>query len=186
MPPARRPRQPGPPRGVPPDRRPNVSTIVYFSLWLVAALIAVALISATIARGLRLREVRRMKALQLLDALDRYSDWVAAQRRATFFQGEGEDAETPLEEARHIKQGWFPELAGDMVEILIVHNRMVDFLWNQQLLRFKDPERWMESDHDSRFLELWRQHRYALEAVQIKLRSLARVHESGRDEHQLA
>ena len=165
-----------------------MSNIVYFSLWLVAALIAVALASATIARGFRLREVRRLKALELLDALDRYSDWVASQRRATFFRGEGDgDAEaTPLEEARHIKQGWFPELAGDMVEILIVHNRMIDFLWNQQLLRTKDPERWLESDHDSRFLELWSQHRYAIAGVQLKLRSLAHVPRSERDEHQLA
>ena len=165
---------------------PAVSAIVYFSLWLVAALIAVALASATIARGLRSREVRRLKALELLDALDGYSEWVAGQRRVTFFQGEGEDAATPLEEARHIKQGWFPELAGDMVEILVVHNRLVDFLWNQQLLRLKDPERWMESDHDSRFLELWRQHRYALDGVRMKLRPLARVHHPERDEHQLA
>ena len=165
-----------------------MSTIVYYSLWLVTALIAVALASATIARSLRLREVRRLKALELLDALDRYSDWIAIQRRTTFFQGEceGDGAETALEEARHIKQGWFPELAGDLVEILIVHNRMIDFLWNQQLLRLKDPERWMESDHDSRFLELWGQHRYALEGVQLKLRSLAHVPRSGRDEHQLA
>lgn len=116
-----------------------MSSIVYFSLWLAAALIAVALVSAT------------------------------------FFQGEGEDGETPLEEARHIKQGWFPELAGDMGEILIVHNRLVDFLWNRQLPRVKDPERWMESDPDSRFLELWRQHRHALDGVQLKLRSLAHV-----------
>lgn len=163
-----------------------MSNVVYFSLWLVAALIAVALVSATIARSLRLSEVRRIKALELLDALDRYSEWVAGQRRATFFQGEGDQAETPLEEARHIKQGWFPELAGDMVEILIVHNRLVDFLWNQQLLRLRDPERWLDSDHDSRFLELWRQHRYAMEGVQLKLRALAHVPHSERDEHLLA
>ncbi len=163
-----------------------MSSLVYFSLWLVAALIVIALVSATIARGLRLREVRRLKALELLDALDRYCEWVAAQRRATFFQGEGEDDETPLEEARHIKQGWFPELAGDMVEILIVHNRLVDFLWNQQLLRLKDPERWLESDHDSRFMELWRQHRYAIEGVQIKLRSLAHMQEPEQDQRQPA
>ncbi|GAC1599250.1 MAG: hypothetical protein NVS3B2_00080 [Ramlibacter sp.] len=162
-----------------------MSGIVYYSLWLVAALIAVALVSATIARGLRLREVRRQKALELLDALGLYSDWVAGQRRATFFQGEGEQV-TALEEARHIKQGWFPELAGDMVEILVVHSRLVNFLWNQQLLRFRDPERWLESDHDSRFLELWRQHRYAVEGVELKLRSLAHVQQAEPDEHLLA
>lgn len=154
-----------------------MSSFVYFSLWLVAALIVIAIISATIARSLRQRTVRRLKAAQLLDALERYSEWVASQRRAPFFQGEGEDGSAPLEDAHHIKQGWFPELAGDMVEILIVHNRLVDFLWKQQLLRLKDPEGWLESDHDARFLELWRQHRYAIEGVQIKMRSLAHVPE---------
>ena len=163
-----------------------MSSIVYFSLWLVAALIAIALVSATVTRGLRLREVRRLKALELLDALDRDSEWAAAQQRAAFFRGDGDGVETALEEARHIKQGWFPELAAEMVEILIVHNRLVDFLWNQQLLRLKDPERWLESDHDSRFLELWRQHRYAIEGTQIKLRSLAHVQQPEREEHHLA
>ena len=163
-----------------------MSNIVYFSLWLVAALVAVALASATIARSLRLREVRRLKALELLDALARYSEWAAAQRRAPFFQGDGEDASLPLEQARQIKQGWFPELAGDMVEILIVHNRLVDFLWNQQLLRLKDPEGWLESDHDTRFLALWRQHRYALEGVELKLGLLAHMQDPEHEVRQLA
>ena len=163
-----------------------MSNIVYFSLWLVAGLVAIALVSATFARSLRMREIRRVKALELLDALSRYSEWVAAQRRAPFFQGEGDYGLSPREDARNIKQGWFPELAGDMVEILVVHNRLVDFLWNQQLLRSTDPEGWLESDHDTRFLELWRQHRYALEGVQIKLRSLAHVHEPDEQEHLLA
>lgn len=158
-----------------------MSSIVYFSLWLVAALIVIAIISATIARSLRQRAVRRLKAVELLDAFERYSEWVASQRRTPFFQGDGEDGVGPLEEARHIKQGWFPELAGDMVEILVVHNRLVDFLWNQQLLRLKDPEGWLVSDHDSRFLELWRQHRYAIEGVQIKMRSLAHIPAPGPD-----
>ena len=163
-----------------------MSNIVYFSLWLVAALIAVALASATIARSLRLREVRRLKALELLDAIARYSEWVAAQRRASFFQGDGEGASLPLEQARQIKQGWFPELVGDMVEILIVHNRLVDFLWNQQLLRLKDPEGWLESDHDTRFLALWRQHRYGIEGVELKLGLLTHMQEPEHEERQLA
>ena len=163
-----------------------MSNTLYFSLWLVAGLIAIALVSATIARSLRMRELRRLKALELLDALTRYSEWVAAQRRAPFFQGEGDEGLSPLEDARSIKHGWFPELAGDMVEILLVHNRLVDFLWNQQLLRSSDPEAWLESDHDTRFLELWRQHRYAIDGVQIKLRSLAHVHEPDEQGHLVA
>lgn len=163
-----------------------MSSFVYFSLWLAAALIVIAIISATIARSLRQRTVRRLKAVELLDALDRYSEWVASQRRAPFFQGEGEEGAAPLEDARHIKQGWFPELADDLVEILMVHNRLLDFLWQQQVLRLKDPEGWLESDHDGRFLELWRQHRYAIEGVQIKLRLLAHLPELEQEEIPLA
>lgn len=163
-----------------------MSNTVYYSVWLVAALIAIALISATLVRALRVRELRRQKALELLDALSRYSEWVAAQRRAAFFQGEKEDAAAPLEEARRIGRAWFKELAGELVDLLIVHNRLVDFLWNQHLLRLRDPEAWLESDHDTRFLQLWRQHRHALEGVQVKLRSLAPVQESERNERQLA
>lgn len=73
-----------------------------------------------------------------------------------------------------------------MVEIPIVHNRLVDFLWNRQLPRVKDPQRRTESEPDSRFLELWRQHRHALDGVQMKLRSLAHVPHTERDEHQFA
>lgn len=162
-----------------------MSNIVYFSLWLVAGLIAIALVSATIARSLRMHEVRRLKARELLDALSRYSEWIATQRRAPFFQGEGDEGLSLLKAARNIEQGWFPELAGDMVEFLFVHNRLVDFLWHQQLLRSRDPEGWLESDHDTRFLELWRQHRYAIEGVLIKLRSLAHVQEAGEQEERL-
>jgi hypothetical protein len=146
--------------------------LLYFSLSLLVALIVIAFVSAAIAKHLRLREVRRRKALQLLEALARYSDWVASQRRAVFFCGEAHD-DSPLEEARTIDRGWFPELSGDMVEILIVHNRLVNFLWNQQLLRFKDPEAWLESDHDARFMELWRQHHHAVETVAAQLRPLS-------------
>jgi hypothetical protein len=163
-----------------------VSNTVYYSIWLIAALVTIALISAMIVRSLRLREFRRQKALELFDALGRYSDWVAAQRRAAFFEGEGEEASSALEQARRIKQDWFPELAADLVEILVVHNRLVDFLWNQQLLRLRDPEAWLESDHDTRFLELWRQHRDALECVEMKLRALAPVEAQQEEERQLA
>ena len=154
----------------------TVSNWVYFSLWLAAALVATAFLSATIARNLKLREVRRAKALELLENLVHYSDWVAGQRRAAFFQGESHDGPSPLEAARGIIAGWFPELSADMVNLLIVHNRLVDFLWNQQVFRMKDPESWLVSDHDTRFMELWRQQQYAVEAMAAELQPL-----TGRD-----
>lgn len=150
-----------------------MSNFAYFSLWLAAALVVIAFISAAIAKHLRLRELRREQAVKMLDALARYSDWVASQRRSTFFQGEDRETQSPLEVARTIRVGWFPELSTEMVELFVVHNRLIDFLWPQQLLRLKDPEAWLESDHDKRFMELWRQHRYAIHTLADKLQLVA-------------
>jgi hypothetical protein len=70
---------------------------------------------------------------------------------------------------------WFPELAGDMAELTAVHNRLVNFLHTQQALWQRDPERWLESGHDQRFLALWKQHRLALEALRAKLQQVTSV-----------
>ena len=85
------------------------------------------------------------------------------------FQGEGPEAAAALDEACTIRMAWFPELAGEMAELLAVHNRMVNFLGTQQALWLRDPEHWLESEHDKRFLALWRQHRFTLQALLAKL-----------------
>jgi hypothetical protein len=146
-----------------------VSNLAYYSLWLAAALLTAAVLSAAIAKHLRLRELRRAKAAELLEALERYSEWAAVQCRSTFFNGESEESASALEEARLLKSGWFPELSAELLEFFAVHNRMIDFLWTQQVLRLKDPEAWLESDHDARFVQLWRQHRHAVESIADKL-----------------
>jgi hypothetical protein len=68
---------------------------------------------------------------------------------------------------------WFPELAGDMADLMAVHNRLMNFLHTQQALWLRDPERWLESGHDRRFVALWRQHRLALEALHGRLQQAA-------------
>lgn len=150
-----------------------MSHLVYFSLWLAAALVAIAFITAALARQLRLRELRRETALVMLDALARYGAWVALQRQTAFFQGEGSQAECPLEQLRTLQARWFPGLANDMVALLAVHVDLVDFLWSQQLLRLKDPEAWLESDHDARFMALWRRQHAAARPPMRKLRLAA-------------
>ena len=141
----------------------------YLAAWLLAALVAIGFLSWLLARHGRRQDVRRQQARRLLQALQRYSDWICAQRLAAVFQGEGEDAAAALDEACTIRLAWFPELAGDMAELLAVHNRILNFLATQQALWLRDPEHWLESDHDKRFLALWRQHRFALQALLSKL-----------------
>ena len=149
-----------------------MSTWLYFALWLLAALVALAFVSAGIARNLRLREVRREQGVLLLDALERYGEWVAAQRHAPVFEGESAEAAQALDEAGLIRSGWFPELGADMAELLGVHARLLHFLEAQHALRQRDPDAWIETDHDGRFLALWRQQAAVLQTLQVKLAAL--------------
>lgn len=149
-----------------------MSNTTYYLAWLAAGLAIIAVLSAAITRHLRLRMLRRMKAAELLDALAGYTGWIAAQRRAAFFQGDAQEGDSPLREVRIIQRDWFPELSEEAAQLFDVHARLIDFLWTQQMLRLKDAEAWLESDHDTRFMLLWRLHRQAAQAASEKLRLL--------------
>lgn len=152
-----------------------MDTTTYLAACLVAALLAIGALSWLLARYKRRHDLRRIQAHHLLQALQRYSDWVCAQRLAAVFQGEGAEAAAALDQACTIRMAWFPELAGDMAELLGMHNRLINFLSTQQQLWLRDPEHWLESEHDKRFMALWRQHRFALEALQAKLEQVTSV-----------
>jgi hypothetical protein len=138
-----------------------------------AALALIALASAIITWRLRRREQRRIGAEDALDALARYSEWLAAQRRNAGFQGDRPPGASPLVQLRRLQQGTFPELAAPMARLLEVHAQVLDFLWKQQLLRVRDPEAWLETDHDDLFMALWREHRAAVHQLADLLRDHA-------------
>jgi hypothetical protein len=152
-----------------------MDTTTYLAACFAAALVLIGALSWLLARYKRRHDLRRMQAHHLLHALQRYSEWVCAQRLAAVFQGEGAEAAAALDQACTIRLAWFPELAGDMAELLGVHNRLINFLSTQQSLWLRDPEHWLESEHDKRFMALWRQHRFALEALQAKLEQVTSV-----------
>jgi hypothetical protein len=153
----------------------TMDATTYLAAWLLIALLAIGFLSAGLARWKRRHDLRRMQAQKMTDALQRYSTWVCAQRLAAVFNGEGPEAAAALDEACTIRLAWFPELAGDMAEVMAVHNRIVNFLSTQQQLWLRDPEHWLESDHDKRYMALWRQHRFALQALCEKLEQLTSV-----------
>ena len=157
-----------------------MSNLSYYLLWLAAGLVAIAVVSAGITRHLRLRLLRRLKAIEALDALAYYSDWVAAQGRTPFFQGDARQEDSPLPQLRAIKQQWLPELSNETAQILAVHARLVEFLWTQQMLRVSDPEAWLESDYDRQFMDLWRLHVRAVNETVEKLRQVAGVADLGQ------
>lgn len=152
-----------------------MSSTTYLAACLLGALVAIGLLSWALAHYRRRHDLRLIRAEQMLQGLQRYSGWVSAQRMAAVFQGEGPEAAAALDEACTIRRAWFPELAGEMAELLAVHNRLINFLGTQQALWLRDPEHWLESEHDKRFMALWRQHRFALQALQSRLEQVASV-----------
>jgi len=139
------------------------------------ALLAVAALGWLLARRMSRLHQRRVQADKLLRSLRRYSAWVSAQRLAAVFHGEAPQAADALHEACTIRRRWFPELAGNMAELMAVHQRLVDFLGTQQSLWLRDPDHWLESGHDQGFMALWRQHRFALQALIARLEQVTRV-----------
>jgi hypothetical protein len=152
-----------------------METTIYLAACLLALLTGIGVLSWMLARYKRRHDLRRIQAQRLLLSLQHYSEWVCAQRLAAVFQGEPAEAGEALDEACTIRMAWFPELAGDMAQLLAMHNRIVNFLGTQQALWLRDPEHWLESDHDKRFMALWRQHRCALQALLAKLEQATSV-----------
>lgn len=146
--------------------------LLYHASWIAAALALIAAASGWLSFQWRRRETRRARAQQALDALARYAEWLAAQRHA-LFNGDRTDPMAPLAQLRMALQASFPELSPTLVQLLELHARLVDFLWRQQLLQLRDPEGWLESDHDRRFMALWREHREVVHAVAETLRGSA-------------
>ena len=150
-----------------------MSNLEYYLLWLAVGLVIIAAVSGVVAWRLRRRVMRRVKSAELLDALSRHTEWVAAQHRALLLQGEGRPDDAPLEEVRAISAQWFPELWADTRRLLAIDSHLKAFLRAQQRLRSQDAETWLDSDYDTRFVALWREHLAATQPIMEKLPALA-------------
>ena len=149
-----------------------MSNIVYYGSWLLAALVCAAVASALITRGLARRELRRWRAEDMLVAVARYSEWLAAQQRNPCFDGE-RAAPAAFRRARGLAAASFPELSPLMADLQAVHDRVIDFLWRQAVLRLRDPEAWLDTDHDGQFMALWRDHARTVQAIAQRLQAAA-------------
>jgi hypothetical protein len=142
----------------------------YYLLWLAAGLAVSAALSSALIAHLRMRELRRFQAVQLRSALAQYSQWIFSQRHAAFFDADIQEVGTAfVRELCLLQQHCFPELAGQAREMLAVHEGLIAFMHAQDALRRQDAEAWIESDHDARFMELWRQHRAVTQSVIAEL-----------------
>jgi hypothetical protein len=151
---------------------------VYYLLWLAAALLVVAVLSAAITWRVRFQVERRLKAARLLDAMAQYSGWVAAQRRLAFVWGDEQEIEPQLGELRNFAEDGFTALAPEFGEIFTLHTRLMNFLHLQQRQREGNLEAWLEADHEATFVELWRLQRRAVQAGAVELQRIAGIPEA--------
>lgn len=155
-----------------------MSSAAYYLVCLAAGLLVAALASALIVRHLRRMALRQAMALELLDALARYTEWVALQGRAVFFHAGVSDSESAVHEIGGLQALWFPELQPQTQAMFDVHRRLVQFLRSQYSLRLQDAEAWFESDPDAGFMALWRDHCRAVQSLERRLTPAARASET--------
>lgn len=147
-----------------------MNQLTYYALCLAAGLLLVALVSAGLTWLMR----RREQALVLMEALNRHAVWVTAQRGGLVLDLRREEADAALQLASSVQSRWFRRLAPEFGALMAIDQRIEGFLLHQQRLRQSDPEAWLESDHDERFMALWREYLAAMEQLTARLQRMTR------------
>jgi hypothetical protein len=104
----------------------------------------------------RRAKVRRAQGYRLIHALRAYSAWIEGQRDLPFTARSVDEltSPAPLALAGQIKTEWFPGLAQYMVPLLQAHSRVVEYLWEQSLLRLSQGSAWRPAHQDARYQQL--------------------------------
>lgn len=107
------------------------------------------------ARRRRAR-LRRIQGYRLIHALRAYSAWVESCRDLPFTARSLDEltSPAPLTVARQIKREFFPSLAQYMVLLLQAHSRVIEYLWEQSLLRLTQGSAWQPAHQDAQYQHL--------------------------------
>lgn len=109
-----------------------------FPLLIVTAALAVAFVLWRLRVAFARRVARRRAAgYQLMDCLKAYTVWIDWHRDEPLMNAKP-DALTvppPLEQAVRIKDADFPELSPLMLKLLHTHRELMQYLWEQNILR---------------------------------------------------
>ncbi|MDP3759548.1 MAG: hypothetical protein Q8R01_03390 [Ramlibacter sp.] len=122
-----------------------------------------SLVAAATAVYRWMRHLRRVRAqhlraqgYRLIHALREYSAWIDFQRDQPFTAGSVEELTSPepLTQARQIKRDCFPDLSQHMVRLLQAHSRVIEYLWQQNLLRLSQNSGWRPAYEDRQYQQL--------------------------------
>jgi len=132
-------------------------------LFLPSLIGAITLLAAATAVYRWMRHIRRVRAARLraegyrlIHALRAYSAWIDWQRDLPFTARSLDELTSPepLTLARRIKREFFPELSQHMVRLLQAHSRVIEYLWQQNLLRLSQGSGWRPAYEDIQYQQL--------------------------------
>jgi hypothetical protein len=128
------------------------SLIGAFSL---AAAAAAAYFWARHLSRVRTRQLRA-QGYRLIHALQEYSAWIDYQRDLPFAAQSLDEITSPepLTQACRIKREWFPGLSQHMVHLLQAHSRVIEYLWQQNLVRPSQGSGWQPAYEDKQYQQL--------------------------------
>jgi hypothetical protein len=109
-----------------------------FPLALVVAALALGFVLWRLRRRLvRRSALRRTAGYELMDCLKAYTAWIDWHRDEPLLHQRPQEAglPAPLAQAVQIKDGHFPELSPLMVQLLQAHRELVQYLWEENILR---------------------------------------------------
>jgi hypothetical protein len=110
------------------------------------------------ARRLARKRVARLRteSYRFIHALKAYSAWIECQRDLPFTARSLDEMTSPepLDQARAIKRDWFPDLHPQIVRLMRAHHRMIEYLWQQSLLRLSQGSGWCPASEDPVYQQL--------------------------------
>jgi hypothetical protein len=131
----------------------NEASLIHYALPPLAALAVVA----ALFYGAQIQRRRvRSQGLHLIYWLKAYSAWVDCQRDDPFLARDVDELTlpAPLSHALAIKDAAFPELSERMVRLLQAHSRLIEYLWQHNLLRISQASGWQAAHEDSRYQQI--------------------------------
>jgi len=147
----------------------------FLPLILAAVAIALALVAWRLRVRSRRRTARRRAAgYRLIDCLKAYTAWIDWHRDEPLLHRDPESLSIPaaLAQAVQIKDEYFPQLSKLMVELLQTHRELMQYLWEENILRMTHAGHQRPYYADPRYHQLRDTQDAALDTLFLRCREL--------------
>ncbi|MBC5783090.1 hypothetical protein H8N03_09060 [Ramlibacter sp. USB13] len=142
-------------------------------------LVGIAIAIAIVLWRLRVRFVRkvakrRAAGYRLMDCLKAYTAWIDWHRDEPLLHRDPESLSIPaaLAQAVQIKDEFFPELSKLMVQLLQTHRELMQYLWEENILRMSHAGHQRPYYADPRYHQLRDTQDAALDSLFLRCREL--------------